>query len=132
MPPVLPSHRRRPKLIRLHSASKKQQGDSAPQGGKPTRREPHEKQKDDPLTTNDESNDQPLLHYGKVTMYVRNISSGNSYYLDADLDDKHNLTRLYFPKGGWVDFLDGCELDADRSGICIDENGKKWNIQGDF
>lgn len=65
-------------------------------------------------------------------MYVRNISSGNSYYLDADLDDKHNLTRLYFPKGGWVDFLDGCELDADRSGICIDENGKKWNIQGDF
>lgn len=98
-------------------------------GGSPTVRKPYYAVPDDPDTTNDESNDQPRGHFGTVSLLVTNVNSGNSYPLDADVDD-NELTRLYFPKGGWIDFL-GCELDEDLTGFCEDENGRSWNIQGE-
>jgi len=101
-------------------------GNSATKAGAPFVREEHERQADNPRTINDESNDQPLGHYGSKSVYVHNISSGNSYYLDADIVDSE-LKRLYFPKGGWVDFY-SCDLDDDGSGYCTDENGTAWGI----
>lgn len=104
-------------------------GDMAMKGGTATKRKYHLKQQDDPKTTNDESNDQPIGHYGTVTVYVHNQSSQNSYYLDADMEG-FDLQRLYFPKGGWVDFR-GCLLDERYTGECEDENGTGWEINGE-
>jgi hypothetical protein len=105
-----------------------QKGDLAKHGGTPTIRREYERQADDPSTTNDESNDQPLGHFGTVTLSVIG-PNGNPYTLDADVDD-NKLERLYFPKGGWLDF-DACELDDDLNGECTDENGKDWTIEGE-
>ncbi len=68
-------------------------------------------------------------HFGTVTLDVTNLSSGNSYPLDADVDGTE-LTRLYFPKGGWIDFP-GCELDGSLTGTCEDEEGREWDIDGE-
>ena len=106
-----------------------QKGNIAMHGGTPTIRNPVPHTPDDPNTTNDESNDQPLGYFGTTTLDVTNISSGNSYSLDADIDD-NQLQRLYFPKGGWVDFSD-CELDEYLCGTCADENGNEWEINGE-
>ncbi|MBX3288321.1 MAG: hypothetical protein KF855_03155 [Acidobacteria bacterium] len=103
-------------------------GDMSMKGGAATVRKPHPKKKDDPKTTNNESNDQPIGHYGTMTVYVHNQSSQNSYYLDADVEE-FELERLYFPKGGWVDFR-GCLLDEEYIGECEDENGVFWDISG--
>ncbi len=80
----------------------------------------------DPYTTNDESNDQPVGFYGTETIYACNQSSGNCYDLDADSDGE-NIDRLYFPKGGWVD-IDYSDCDG---GYCYleDENGTEWEIE---
>lgn len=81
---------------------------------------------DDPYTTNDESNDQPVGFYGTETVYACNQSSGNCYDLDADSDGE-SIERLYFPKGGWVD-IDYSDCDG---GYCYleDENGNEWEIE---
>lgn len=109
-------------------------GDPAARNGSATVRREHRKSPDDPLTTNDERNDQPLGDYGTVTLRVRNLSSGNSYSVDADVDEDEfgelRLRRLYFVKGGWVDFID-CGLESDYSGSCSDEAGKDWEIEGE-
>ncbi len=84
--------------------------------------------RDDPNTSNDESNDQPLGHFGSMTLWVRNVNSGNSYPLDAEVSGI-SLERFYFSKGGWVDFY-SCELDENYSGTCEDENGTEWEIEG--
>ena len=105
------------------------QGDASMSGGSATVREPYLQLEDDPSTTNDESNDQPLGHYGTLTLNVCNQNSGNCYDLDADLDG-FEMTRLYFSNGGWVDFS-GCELDEDYEGFCEDENGTAWEIRGE-
>src|SRR5688572_601541 len=76
-------------------------GDPSHQGGSATVRKPYELKSDDPATSNDESNDQTLGHFGSLTLYAYNSSSGNTYTLDADVEDGEVL-RLYFPKGGWV------------------------------
>lgn len=87
---------------------------------------------DDPATTNDESNDQPVGHFGTHTIRVRNIGSGNNYPLDAEIEsngDGYRLERLYFPKGGRVRFIH-CELDADFTGTCRDASGGRWDVNG--
>lgn len=104
------------------------QGDLATHGGTPNVRRPFVPSPDNPATTNDESNDQTREHFGTITLYVTNVSSGNSYPLDADVDGTE-LHRLYFPKGGWLDFI-GCELEEDLTGTCEDEQGREWEMNG--
>ena len=104
------------------------EGDRSKHGGSPTVRKEYEPEADDPDTTNDESNDQPTGHFGSMTLVVTG-PAGHEYTLDADVDDR-TLQRLYFPKGGWLDF-DDCELDEDMSGECEDEKGQTWTIQGE-
>lgn len=104
-------------------------GNLADAGGSPTIREAFIPSEDDPYTTNDESNDQPLGHFGTETLAVFSHDSGNYYNLDGDIEDG-TLERLYFPKGGWVDFF-SCDLDEDLQGECIDEEGRLWSIEGE-
>ncbi len=82
-------------------------GDMSRSGGTATVRKPFVPQSDDPGTSNDESNDQPAGHFGTVTVSVTNQGSGNTYSLDADIEGQI-LHRLYFEKGGWVDFPCDC------------------------
>lgn len=93
-------------------------------------REPAPVQEDDPTTTNDESNDQPLHTAGTKTLCATNVSSGNSYPLDADVDEDGYVTTIYFPKGGNVDFTD-CQLDEDGSAECYDEESRAWQFDGE-
>lgn len=105
-----------------------QEDDTSRHGGSATVREPYTPKEDDPATSNDESNDQPLGHFGSVTLYAYNSSSGNTYTLDADVDNGE-VQRLYFPKGGWVDF-DSSEIDSDGIGSGTDETGRYWEFRG--
>jgi hypothetical protein len=104
------------------------QGNLSNRRGTATIREPFAARPDDPATTNDESNDQPLGHFGTVTLIVSQEESGNTYTLDVEVEDGA-VERIYFPRGGWVD-LDGCELESDLTGECVDENGKHWTFGG--
>lgn len=106
-----------------------QRGDLALRGGTPTIRRPYVPQSDNPATSNNESNDQPLGNFGTETVTAFSHSSGYYYTLDADLDEK-TLSRIYFPKGGWVDFPD-CELEDDYTGSCEDEEGRTWDIEAE-
>lgn len=106
----------------------RQKGDPSHHGGSATVREPYTPKEDDPATSNDESNDQPLRHFGSVTLYAHNTSSGNTYTLDADVENGE-VQRLYFPKGGWVDFASS-EIDSDGNGTGTDENGRYWEFRG--
>lgn len=94
-----------------------------------TREDPPELQ-DDPYTTNDESNDQPVGYYGTHTMCVYNYSSGNTYTLDVDVTEDAEVEQVYFPKGGWIYFT-GCELDENLEGDCSDDDGRDWEFQGE-
>lgn len=105
------------------------EGNLAKSGGSPTVRVFHLPEGDDPLTTNDELNDQPLGYYGSSTLLVYNHDAGNYYTLDADIVDG-SLERLYFPKGGWIDFY-SCTLDEGLTGECTDEEGRDWEIEGE-
>jgi len=105
-----------------------QQGDFAHHGGTATIRRSFERNVDDQLTSNDESNDQPLGYFGSRTLVVSSLESGNTYTLDVELDGLE-VKRVYFPKGGWVDFL-GCELDMNFAGECVDESGRTWIFNG--
>jgi hypothetical protein len=104
-------------------------GDLAKSGGSPTIRRSFKSMPDDPYTSNDESNDQPVGYFGTLTMSVSSLESGNSYTLDADVDGT-TVDRVYFPKGGWVDFFD-CELDDGLIGTCLDERGRSWSFDGE-
>jgi hypothetical protein len=106
-----------------------QLGDLADTGGSPTIREDFAWEEDDPDTSNDESNDQPLGHFGTETLSVFSHDSSNYYILDGDIEDGA-LERLYFPKGGWIDFY-SCDLDEDLEGDCVDEEGRLWSIEGE-
>lgn len=105
-----------------------QKGDPAHSGGTATVRKPYAPKTDDPTTSNDESNDQPVGHLGKVTLIVFNYSSGHEYTLDADLEEGE-VQRLYFPKGGWVDFISS-DIDNDGIGTGTDEEGRQWEFRG--
>lgn len=83
---------------------------------------------DDPATTNDESNDQPVGSMG-TTLCVMTTHNGRQYTLDVDVDDAGRVREIYFPKGGNVDF-DDCTIDADMTGACDDENGREWKFMG--
>lgn len=111
------------------STSHVQQGNAAMSGGTPTIRREYTPQEDDPSTTNDESNDKLVGYFGTMTVLATSEQSGNQYTLDADISGSI-LTRLYFPKGGWVDFPD-CELDGGFCGECEDEEGRLWTIEGE-
>jgi hypothetical protein len=91
-----------------------QKGNPSHSGDTATVRKPYTPPADDPTTSNDESNDQPVGHFGTVTLVVFNYSSGNEYTLDADVDGGE-VQRLYFPKGSWLDF-DSSEIDSDGNG----------------
>jgi hypothetical protein len=106
-----------------------QQGNLANHGGTPTIRRSFEQQLDDPSTSNDESNDQPVGYFGSKTLVVSNLESGNTYTLDVELNGLE-VERIYFPKGGWVDFIGGCEIDEDLTGECLDENSLTWTFEG--
>jgi hypothetical protein len=105
-----------------------QKGDPSHHGGTATVRKPYDHKPDDPATSNDESNDQPVGHLGRITLTVYNVSSGHEYTLDADVEDGA-VQRLYFPKGGWVDFDSG-EIDSDGNGSGTDERGRSWEFRG--
>jgi hypothetical protein len=83
---------------------------------------------DDPDTANDESNDQPVGYYGTQTICVQSYESGNTYTLDAEVDGLE-VTQIYFPRGGNLDFT-GCELDENLEGQCEDDEGDTWEFQG--
>lgn len=106
-----------------------QNGNLAARGGTATVRTEFEPAADDAATTNDESNDQPVGHFGSVTIEVTSAESGHTYTLDAEVDGM-TLERIYFPKGGWVDFPD-CEIDEDLCGDCEDEQGRSWTFEGE-
>ena len=114
---------------RSESTVEPHQGNLSRRGGSPTVRESYGRQLDNPNTTNDESNDQPVGHFGTVTLIVSQAESGHTYTLDVEMDGSE-ATRIYFPKGGWVD-LEGCELEDGYAGKCIDENGRHWTFEGE-
>jgi len=103
-----------------------QKGDPAHQGGTATVRKPYDPKPDDPNTSNDESNDQPLGHFGTVALLVYDISSGHEYTLDADLEDRE-VQRLYFPKGGWVDFDSSESITTDTAMVSM-RMGRNGNL----
>lgn len=105
-------------------------GDPAPRGGAPTVRRQFIQPADDPDTSDDESNDQPSGHFGTLTLSICSVDAGNCYTLDGDVSGT-TLERVYFPRGGWVDFL-SCELDDDLTGDCDDEQGRQWRVEGEF
>lgn len=105
------------------------QGDLSKRGGTATVRKPFVRQEDDASTSNDESNDQPVGHFGTITLKVFNPRSGRTYTLDAEISDR-SVSRIYFPRGGWVDF-DQCELDENLEGECADEEGRDWVFKGE-
>jgi hypothetical protein len=56
------------------------------------------------------------------------VSPGTATRWNGEMSE-FTLERIYFPKGGWVDFP-GCELD-DLQGECEDEEGRSWEILGE-
>lgn len=95
----------------------------------PPRRGAHIPEPDDPWTTNDETNDQPVGYFGTLTLTVLSLESGNTYTLDVELDGLE-VSQVYFPRGGWIDFF-GCELAEGFEGTCIDEEGRTWVFLGE-
>ena len=81
---------------------------------------------DDLDTTNNESNDQPVGFYGTETVEACNLSSGNCYEVDVDINDDE-IETIYFYKGGHV-HLD--YSDCDYAGYCygVDESGVEWEF----
>lgn len=91
-----------------------------------SRGNPPASEPDDPYTTNDESNDQPVGYYGTDTKSVTTPHNGHSYELDVDYDDGEPST-IYFPKGGHVDVGD-CSSSYGYT-YCQDENGREWEFE---
>lgn len=114
---------------RTSSTVPAQKGDLSKRGGSATVRKEFDRKPDGTLTTNDESNDQPVGHFGTLTLSVYSQEAGHYYTLDGDLDG-FTLERLYFPRGGWVDFY-YCDLEEDYTGECEDEQGRTWVIAGE-
>lgn len=101
-------------------------GDPALTGGTPTLRRPFTAPTDDPRTRNNEANDQPFGYFGTGNVVVRNESNGREYTLGADVEDGQ-LLRIYFARGGWVDFPD-CDVSANDEPLCLDEEEREWTI----
>jgi hypothetical protein len=101
-----------------------QKGDPSNHGGTATVREPYTPKQDDSATSNDESNDHPLGHFGSVTLYAYNSSSGHTYTLDADVENGE-FNVYIFQRADGVDFDFG-EIDSDGNGRGTDENGRFW------
>jgi len=58
---------------------------------------------DDPTTTNDESNDQPLSYFGTETVIACKQSKDKCYTVDA-LVENDTVIEIYFVKGGRLYF----------------------------
>ena len=84
-------------------------------------------QVDDPYTTNNESNDQPVGYFGTETVRACTTHNDTCYALDVLVEDGM-VVEIYFPKGGNVDLYDG-EFDGDY-GWGTDENGREWEFSG--
>lgn len=122
---VLWSHGARPAATNSTMTYPKK-GDPSLDGGTPTLRRPYTAPTDDPRTRNNETNDQPLGYFGTGDVVVRNESNGREYTLGADVEDGQ-LLRIYFARGGWVDFPD-CDVSANDEPLCLDEEGREWTI----
>jgi len=123
----------RPVTANYSGPVRPKQGDPSTSGGTATVRKEYTPEADNPKTKDNERNNQPLGHLGTVTLRVHDVRSGNSYPVDADVEssgDGYELRRLYFVKGGWVDFI-SCDLDDEYIGFCDDEGGRSWDIQGE-
>ena len=104
-----------------------QQGNLNNSDGTPTIRNTYIPETDDPYTSDNEYNDQPVGYYGTETVEACNQSSGNCYDLDVEIYGDE-IERIYFPKGGWVDMYDS-EWDEDYGeGWGEDENGTEWEF----
>jgi hypothetical protein len=90
------------------------QGDHSKHGGSPSVRKSYEPKADDPSTTNDESNDQPVGHFGTVTLIASQEESGHTYTLDVEVEGTE-AKRLYFRKGGWVHKRSGSSASSAKS-----------------
>ncbi|MBU0731271.1 hypothetical protein KKC88_00145 [Patescibacteria group bacterium] len=104
-----------------------QQGNLKDSGGTPTIRKTYVPETDDPYTSDNEYNDQPVGYYGTETMEACNLSSGNCYDLDVEIYGDE-IERIYFPKGGWVDMYDSEWDEYSGEGWGEDENGTEWEF----
>lgn len=107
-----------------------QQPQSPMEGSREWREAKRHKLADNSATTNDESNDQPIGTAGTKTFCVSTPHNGRRYALDVDANGEGYINKIYFPKGGHVDFSD-CITHSDWSGECDDENGKTWVFEGE-
>ena len=92
--------------------------------------EPHRgsyvhQEQDNPDTSNDESNDQPLGLYGTETVLACTPHNDRCYTLDALIEDQA-IKKLYFPKGGYIRFTNNtclprtvCNLNDGRGKACL-------------
>ena len=87
------------------------------------------KQIDDPATTDDESNNQPLGLFGTEIVKACTTHNERCYTLDAQFDDK-KLVKVYFVKGGRLKFKDN---QCASMQICRvkGQNGREWLINRD-
>jgi hypothetical protein len=99
------------------------QGDLSNTGGSPTLR--YEEIPDTNYDSNPYDEDQPTGYYGTKTIEACSTHNGSCYTLDADISGDM-VERIYFPRGGWVDFDDGEFMNG--SGWGIDENGREWEF----
>lgn len=77
------------------------------------------------MTTNDESNDQPVGYYGTQTAEVCNDRTGTCYDLDVDTDGE-TVDTIYFPKGGHLNMsMSFCEENVCEAS---DEDSEDWTI----
>lgn len=84
---------------------------------------------DDPTTTNDERNDQPLGHFGNTAVEACTVHNDTCYTLDAYVDEYPET--LYFPKGGNVDMVT-CDNLGEGLFVCTDENDREWTITPEY
>lgn len=64
---------------------------------------------------------------GTTTIDVYNPRSGNSYSLEADVNDGQ-VERIYFPNGGWSD-ISSSDVSF-GSGTGTDTEGREWEFDG--
>lgn len=64
---------------------------------------------------------------GTTTIDVYNPRSGNSYSLEADVNDGQ-VERIYFPNGGWSDMSSSDVSFGSGSGTDIE--GREWEFDG--
>lgn len=102
-------------------------GDMSNEGGSPTYRTKKIPDiKDNPNTSDNESNDHPLGYFGNRTVFACRYRECNEYDIDYYKD---KVERVYFEKGGWVDMdEDKSDCDLEKYCVTLDENGDEWEF----